>query len=92
MERTDDIMQTFCYTLQDEFGMHARPANLLSRIARQFSSDIRVRGNSRTADAKRIMQLMQLDVDGGDEITIYVDGEDETQAVQAMLKALSEHL
>lgn len=91
MGRTD-TMQAFCYILQDEIGIHARTANLLSRAAKQFSSEISVKGNGRTADAKRMMQLMQLNVHCGDEIAIYVDGEDEVEAVQAMLEAFSENL
>lgn len=91
MGRTD-TMQTFRYTIQDEIGIHARPANMLSREAGRFSSEIRMEVDGHTADAKRMMQLMRLDAHCGDQITVYVDGEDETEAVQAMLEAFSENL
>ena len=87
-----DTMQTFRYTIQDEIGIHARPASMLRREAGQFSSAITMEVNGNTANAKRMMQLMRLDAHCGDQITVYVDGEDETEAVQAMLEAFSENL
>lgn len=85
-------MQTFCYTIQDEIGIHARPANMLSREAGRFSSEIRMEVNGQTANAKRMMQLMRLDAHRGDQIIVYAEGEDETDAVQAMLEAFSINL
>ena len=33
-------MKTFTYTIQDEVGIHARPAGLLAKKAKEFQSTI----------------------------------------------------
>ncbi len=77
-------MQTFVYTIQDEIGIHARPAGMLAKEAKKFSSTITVEKDGKSADVRRMMGVMSLGVKCGQEITIKVEGDDEVEAAQAM--------
>lgn len=77
-------MQTFVYTIKDEIGIHARPAGLLAKEAKKFSSTITVEKGGKSADVRRMMSVMGLGVKCGEEITIKVEGDDEAQAAEAM--------
>ena len=73
-------MKEFTYTVVDKDGMHARPAGRLAMCAKQYASDIRVRANGKTADAKRLVSLMMLGAVLGTTLTFCVEGEDEEKA------------
>jgi phosphocarrier protein len=73
-------MKIFTYTIKDTQGLHARPAGLLVKEAKVFSSKIIIAANGRNADLKRIFAVMSLGVKFATSVTITVDGEDETTA------------
>ena len=72
-------MKEFKYVVQDELGLHARPAGLLVKEAAKFKSAITL-----DRDAKRIMAVMSMGVKQGVEVTVTVDGEDEDAAFEAI--------
>lgn len=51
-------------------GIHARPAALIAKAAKQFSYDIEIRARGRGASARSAVALMSLGVRGGDELVI----------------------
>lgn len=65
-------------------GLHARPATLFVKIAKQYSSNITVTCKNKVANAKSILNILSLGADRGSEITIQAKGEDEEQAVKAL--------
>ena len=73
-------MKEFTYTIVDKDGMHARPAGRLAACAKQFASDISVKANGKTADAKRLIALMMLGAVCGTTLTFSVHGADEEKA------------
>lgn len=73
-------MKVFTFTVQDENGMHARPAGRLTTFAKQFSSHILVCANGKEADAKRLLALIGLGATRGTELRIVIEGEDEELA------------
>ena len=46
-------MKSFTYTVQDELGLHARPAGLLAKLAAGCTSTITIDNGTKKADAKR---------------------------------------
>lgn len=72
-----------------EAGLHARPASLFVKTAKQFSSSIIVVKDGREANAKSPMKLMTLGAKKGDGILIRAEGEDEEEAVDALVKLIS---
>jgi phosphocarrier protein len=77
-------MKTFDYTITDPVGIHARPAGVLVKEAKQYASDIKVTKDGKSADAKKLMVLMGLGVKKGDTVTVSIEGEDEVAAAEKM--------
>lgn len=84
-------MKQFLFTVQDENGIHARPAGLLVKEAQKYQSKIAVSCKGRSADAKRLFALLGLAIKKGDEITVSVEGEDENSAAEAFEDYLKEN-
>ena len=78
--------------LQNDIGLHARPAALFVATASQFLSSIWVRkaGSDAWVDAKSILSILMLGIESGQAIEIRVDGSDELEAVSALTE-LVEH-
>ncbi|HEY7973778.1 MAG TPA: HPr family phosphocarrier protein [Ktedonobacterales bacterium] len=75
-------------TLQQEAGLHARPAAQFVKAASRFTSTITVQAGGKTANAKSIVQVLTLGARQGTTITISAEGADEAEAV-ATLSALA---
>lgn len=85
-------MKEIKYTITDENGIHARPAGILVKKAKEFNSNIKITKVGKSADAKKLFNIMGLAVKQGDEIVITIDGDDETVASKELEKFLSENL
>ncbi len=85
-------MKSFTYVITDEVGIHARPAGLLVKEAKQFTSTIMIAKGEKSAKATALMKLMGMGVKKGDEITVTVEGEDEEAAAAAIEKFLKENM
>ena len=78
-------------TVNNKVGLHARPASLFVQEAAKYTSEIKVSTNDpdtnelREANAKSILGVLTLGVFQGMEITIRANGEDEENAVAALL-------
>jgi len=74
-------MKEFKYVITDEVGIHARPAGLLVKEAKALASKITIEANGKSADASKLMAVMQLGVKKGQEIVIKAEGDDEDAAI-----------
>jgi phosphocarrier protein len=84
-------MQSFEYTITDKLGIHARPAGKLVKEAQKFKSKASVKVDTREADAKKIINLMQLNIKYGQTVNFEFEGEDEQRAAES-LKQLCEQI
>lgn len=73
-------MKTFTYTIQDEVGIHARPAGLLAKKAKEFQSTITLEKDSKSVNLTKLMAVMGMGVKHGDTVTVSIDGTDEETA------------
>ena len=85
-------MKSFNYVITDEVGIHARPAGLLVKEAKNFTSKITIKKGEKEVDATRVMAVMALGVKQGETVTIKVEGDDEEAAAEAIQKFLSENV
>ena len=85
-------MKQFQYTIKDELGVHARPAGLLVKLAKQYASTITIEKNGKTCDMRKLMALMGMGVKQGETVTIKVEGDDEEAAAAAVQKFLTENV
>ena len=77
-------MQTFKYVIKYELGIHARPAGLLVKEEKNFTSNITLEANGKKGAAKGLMGVMGMAVKQGHEVTVTVEGDDEVAAAAAM--------
>lgn len=85
-------MKSFNYTINDELGLHARPAGLFVKEAKKYQSKITLTKEGKTVSATQLMMIMGLGVKKGAEVTITVEGSDEEEAYAAMVTFFRENL
>ena len=85
-------MKSFSYVINDELGLHARPAGMLAKEAKKFSSKITITKERKTVSATQLMMIMSLGVKKGAEVTVEADGEDEAEAIAAIENFFKENL
>lgn len=72
-------MVSFNYIITDEVGIHARPASLLVKEAREYNDELKITCNGKSADPKKLLALLGLGIKCGQEISVEVEGENETE-------------
>ncbi len=77
-------------TLINRLGMHARAATKLVQVAQRFKSRITVEANGMEADAKSILGLLTLAAPVGTKLLIKADGEDEKEAIEAIVQLIED--
>lgn len=85
-------MKSFTYVIKDSAGIHARPAGFLSKLAKEFSSEILVEKDKKSVNAARLMMLMGLGIKCGDTVTVTVSGDDEDAALDRIQAFFRENL
>lgn len=76
------------YTIKNEEGLHARPASDFCKTAGKFKSDITVIKDGEEYEAKSILMVLCVGAVKGDTIEIRAEGEDEQEAVNALIETL----
>lgn len=71
--------------VENELGLHARPAALFTRTATRFKSEIMVGKDGSTINGKSILGVMMLAAYQGTRLLIQAEGEDEHEAVRALV-------
>ncbi|MGO8951708.1 MAG: HPr family phosphocarrier protein [Ktedonobacterales bacterium] len=71
--------------LVNKVGLHARPASMFVQTAARFESTITVASNGRTANAKRMLAVLQLGAEHGASLSITAEGDDAAEAVAALV-------
>ncbi len=72
--------------VQNQVGLHARPATFFIQKANEFKSSIWVEKDERRVNAKSLLGVLSLGIVGGTTIRIIADGADEEQAVSGLVK------
>ena len=63
--------------VQNQVGLHARPATFFIQKANEFKSSIWVEKDERRVNAKSLLGVLSLGIVGGTTIRIIADGADE---------------
>lgn len=75
----------------NKLGLHARAAAKLTQLAGRFKSDIWLSRNGQRINAKSIMGVMMLAASKGSSIRIETSGEDENEALQALVDLIGNY-
>ena len=71
--------------VQNQVGLHARPATFFIQKANEFKSSIWVEKDERRVNAKSLLGVLSLGIVGGTSIYIIADGSDEQEAVDSLV-------
>lgn len=85
-------MITFTYKIKDKLGIHARPAGMLSKLAKEYESEIYIEKGDKKSLATRVIAIMGMGILYGDTVTVTVCGSDEAKASEAIKKYFTENL
>jgi len=72
--------------VQNQVGLHARPATFFIQKANEFRSSIWVEKEERRVNAKSLLGVLSLGIIGGTTIRVIADGSDEEAAVEGLVK------
>jgi len=72
--------------IRNSQGLHARPADMFARLARQFQSRIELVREEQRVEASSIMDLLTLGAAQGTELILEAEGPDAEEAVEALTK------
>ncbi|MDO4458690.1 MAG: HPr family phosphocarrier protein [Clostridia bacterium] len=71
--------------VENQVGLHARPATFFIQKANEFKSSIWVEKEERRVNAKSLLGVLSLGIVGGTSIRIIADGADDQDAVESLV-------
>lgn len=81
-------MKTAPAVVSDPVGFHLRAAGRIVKLTKKFNSDVTIRYNGRSANAKSIMGLASLAAEFGTTVEIEITGSDEEAAMANILQLI----
>lgn len=80
------------YLITATGGLHARPATHLIRLVKRYKSVTILKKGDRSVKLNSMLNVLSMALQGGDTITILVEGEDEAEASAAIGAFFKEEL
>lgn len=77
-------------TIMEKNGLHMRPAKKLCQVAADYKSKISLESGNATANAKSLLNVLGAGIKQGADVRVVCDGEDEEEALEAIMKVLSD--
>lgn len=75
--------------VQNQVGLHARPATFFIQRANEFKAGIWIVNDERKVNAKSLLGVLTLGITRGTKITIVADGSDQEEAVDSLVDLIS---
>ena len=76
-------------TIQNNVGLHARPATFFIQKANSYKCSIWVEKDDCRVNAKSLLGVLSLGISKGMNITIIADGNDEAEAVNGLTELIN---
>jgi phosphocarrier protein len=84
-------MYTQNVMINNEVGLHARPATFFIQKANEFKSGIWVEKEERRVNAKSLLGVLSLGIVKGTTITLIADGSDEDEAITSLVDLINDN-
>lgn len=78
-------------TLENETGLHARPASLLVKEASKYKSNITIELDGQEYVAKSIMSVLSMGAGKGTHLIFKAEGEDEEAAIEGIKNLIDQN-
>ena len=89
-KKRESVSITREITIPNKFGMHARPAAEFARRANSFRSEINLVRDGTRFSATSLMDILRASLEQGAKLTVEAHGPDAQEAVDALLKVLTD--
>ena len=76
-------------TVENQVGLHARPATFFIQKANEYKSSLWVEKEERRVNAKSLLGILSLGITKGTTINLIADGPDEEEAVSALVELIT---
>ena len=76
-------------TVNNQVGLHARPATFFIQKANEYKSSIWVEKDDRRVNAKSLLGVLSLGIVKGTAIKLIADGPDEEAAINALVELIN---
>ena len=76
-------------TVNNQVGLHARPATFFIQKANEYKSSIWVEKDDRRVNAKSLLGVLSLGIVKGTAINLIADGPDEEAAINALVELIN---
>ena len=76
-------------TVNNQVGLHARPATFFIQKANEYKSSIWVEKDDRRVNAKSLLGVLSLGIVKGTAINLLADGPDEEAAINALVELIN---
>jgi phosphocarrier protein HPr len=77
-------------SINNKLGLHARASAKLTKVAASYPCNVWMSRGDRRVNAKSIMGVMMLAAGIGSEVTLETDGEQEQEAMDALLALIAD--
>ena len=75
--------------VNNQVGLHARPATFFIQKANEYKSSIWVEKDERRVNAKSLLGVLSLGIVKGTSINLIADGPDENEALEGLAELIS---
>ena len=75
--------------ITNKTGLHARPASEFVKEAGKFKSNVTIEFKGKKINAKSILHVLSAGISAGSTITLYAEGEDESQAIDKLAEVIA---
>lgn len=75
--------------IQNQVGLHARPATFFIQKANEYKSSIWVEKDDRKVNAKSLLGVLSLGIAKGMTVTLSADGQDEDAAIDGLVSLIN---
>lgn len=79
-------------TIKNPTGLHLRPAGIFCNIASYYKCKVMFQHGDTVSNAKSVLSVLGACIKMGDTITLICDGEEEEEAMNAMVQAVEDGL
>ena len=76
-------------TVQNQVGLHARPATFFIQKANEYKSVISIARDERKVNAKSLLGVLSLGITKGITVVISAEGDDEQEAVEGLVELIT---
>ena len=84
------VKETF--VIENETGLHARPAAEIAKVAMKYKCNVNLIVNGKTINAKSPLMIMSAGIKTNTQLEVLCDGEDEKSALEELKTILNNSL